>query len=201
MIRVVLAEDQVLLLGALAALLSLEDDIKVVAQASDGPAALAAVRTHHPDVLVNDIEMPGLTGLDLAEAVRTEGLATRVVIVTTFGRPGYLQRALRAGVRGYLLKDVPPEVLTAALRQVARGGRVLSPELAERAWNGPADPLTNRERAMLRLADGGRSNKEIALALDLSPGTVRNYISEAIAKVGAAGRVEAARIARENGWL
>ena len=201
MIRVVVAEDQALVLGALAALLAFEDDIEVVGQARDGPAALEAVRAHAPDVLVSDIEMPGMTGLDVAEAIAADGLMTRVVIVTTFGRAGYLRRALEAGVRGYLLKDAPAEVLADAIRRVANGGRAVAPELAEAAWDAPADPLTGRERAVLRLADEGRSNKEIARSLDLSPGTVRNYLSQVTAKLGAASRIEAGRIARENGWL
>lgn len=201
MITVVVAEDQALVLGALAALLTLEDDVDVVARAPDGPAALAAVRAHRPDVLVTDIEMPGLTGLDVAEALRAEGAATRVVIVTTFGRSGYLRRALDAGVRGYLLKDAPAAVLADAVRAVAAGGRAVAPELAEAAWDAAPDPLNARERASLRLADEGRSNKDIARALGLSPGTVRNYLSEAAAKLGATGRIEAARTAREKGWL
>ncbi len=201
MIRVVVAEDQALVLGALAALLALEDDIEVVGQARDGLAALEAVRAHAPDVLVSDIEMPGMTGLDVAEAIAAERLATRVVIVTTFGRAGYLRRAMQAGVRGYLLKDAPAEVLAGAIRRVANGGRAVAPELAEAAWDAPADPLTGRERAVLRLADEGRSNKEIARRLELSPGTVRNYLSQATAKLGAASRIEAGRIAREKGWL
>lgn len=200
-IRVVVAEDQALVLGALAALLALEDDLEVVARAADGPAALAAVREHRPDVLITDIEMPGLTGLDVAEALRAEGSSTRVVIVTTFGRPGYLRRALDAGVRGYLLKAAPADVLADAVRRVAAGGRAVAPELAEVAWDAVPDPLTDRERATLRLADEGRSNKDIARALGLSPGTVRNYLSDAAAKLGATGRIEAARTAREQGWL
>ena len=201
MIRLVLAEDQSLVLGALAALLSLDGDFDIVARAADGPAALAAVREHRPHVLVSDIEMPGLTGLDVAEAIRAENLPTRVVIVTTFARPGYLRRAMDAGVRGYLLKDAPSETLADAIRKVAAGGRAVASELAEAAWDAPADPLSDRERAVLRLADEGRSNKEIGRLLDLSPGTVRNYLSEASAKLGAGGRIEAARIARDRGWL
>jgi len=201
MIRVVIAEDQALVLGALAALLALEGDIDVVARAGDGVAALEAVRRHRPDVLLSDIEMPGLSGLDLAEAIVREQLATRVCIVTTFGRSGYLRRAMDAGVRGYLLKDAPSDLLAAAIRKVAAGGRAIAPELAEVAWDAPANPLSERERDVLRLADEGRSNKEIARLLDLSPGTVRNYLSEASAKLGAASRIEAGRIARDRGWL
>lgn len=201
MIRIVIAEDQALVLGALAALLSLEGDMDVVARVGDGAAALEAVRRLKPDVLLSDIEMPGLSGLDVAEAIAREGLVTKVCIVTTFGRSGYLRRAMDAGVRGYLLKDAPSDLLAGALRKVAAGGRAIAPELAEVAWDAPANPLSERERDVLRLADEGRSNKEIARLLNLSPGTVRNYLSEASAKLGAASRIEAGRIARDRGWL
>ncbi|MFN7606641.1 MAG: DNA-binding response regulator [Hyphomonadaceae bacterium] len=201
MISVVLAEDQALVLGALAALLSLESDITIVARVSDGEAALEAVRTHRPDVLLSDIEMPKLTGLDVAETLAKEKASTKVFIVTTFGRAGYLRRAMDAGVRGYLLKDTPSEVLAAAIRKVAAGGRAIAPELADAAWDTPSNPLSDRERAVLRHADEGCSNKDIARMLDLSPGTVRNYLSEASTKLGAASRIEAARIARNKGWL
>ncbi|MEA1617421.1 response regulator transcription factor [Erythrobacter sp. T5W1-R] len=201
MIRIVIAEDQALVLGALATLLGLEGDIEIIARAGDGAAALDAVREHKPDILLSDIEMPQMTGLDVAEAIAREGLAARVLIVTTFGRAGYLRRAMDAGVRGYLLKDTPADALAAAIRKVAAGGRAIAPELAELAWDAPANPLTERERDVLRLADEGRSNKEIARQLDLSPGTVRNYLSEASAKLFAASRIEAGRIAREKGWL
>ena len=200
MIRVVVAEDQGMVLGALATLLGLEPDIEVVGRAADGTAAWALVQRERPDVLLSDIEMPGLTGLELAARIRDAGLPVRVLIVTTFGRPGYLRRALDAGVRGYLLKDQPSEELAAAVRRVAAGQRVVAPELAEAAW-GASDPLSERERAVLRLAEEGRSNKEIAEALGLSHGTVRNYLHEAAGKLGADNRVEAARIARANGWL
>lgn len=201
MIRVVIAEDQALVLGALATLLGLEGDIDIIARVGDGAAALDAVRAHKPDILLSDIEMPHMTGLDVAEAIAREGLAARVLIVTTFGRAGYLRRAMDAGVRGYLLKDTPADILAAVIRKVAVGGRAIAPELAELAWDAPANPLTERERDVLRLAEEGRSNKEIARQLDLSPGTVRNYLSEASAKLFAASRIEAGRIAREKGWL
>lgn len=201
MIRLVIAEDQALVLGALASLLSLETDIEIIARAADGAAALEAVRRFRPDILLSDIEMPQLTGLDVAEAIGREGLNTRVLIVTTFGRAGYLRRAMDAGVRGYLLKDTPVEALATAIRKVAGGGRAIAPELAELAWDAPANPLTDRERDVLRLAAEGRSNKEIARQLNLSPGTVRNYLSDASAKLSAASRIEAGRIARERGWL
>lgn len=200
MIRLVLAEDQALVRGALAALLGLEDDLRVVAACADGEAAWVAVQLHAPELLVTDIEMPGLTGLELAERVRAAGLTTRVVIVTTFARAGYLRRALDAGVRGYLLKDAPSEQLADALRQVHRGGRVIDPALAVAAW-GEADPLTERERQVLRLAGEGVKSAEIGQRLGLGPGTVRNYLSEAIGKLGAANRIEAYRVARQNGWL
>lgn len=200
MIRVVVAEDQAMVLGALATLLELETDIEVVGRARDGEEAWALVKQQAPDVLLSDIEMPKLTGLELAQRVTEARLATRVLIVTTFGRPGYLRRALDAGVRGYLLKDQPSEQLADAVRTVAAGGRVVAPELAGSAWDA-VDPLTERERAVLRLAEQGMSNKEIADALALSPGTVRNYLHEAAQKIGADNRVEATRIARANGWL
>ena len=201
MIRIVLAEDQGLLRGALAGLLALESDIDVVAEAGDGDSAWKAVQQHQPDLLLTDIEMPGLTGLDLAAKVQEAKLATRVVIVTTFARGGYLRRALDAGVRGYLLKDAPVEKLAQALRDVHRGGRAIAPELAVDAWREEADPLTDRERAVLRLAGEGLSSQDIAEQLHLSNGTVRNYLSEAIGKLGAANRVEAHRLARQKGWL
>lgn len=145
--------------------------------------------------------MPELSGIDVAARLKAEGSRTQVLIVTTFGRPGYLRRALDAGVRGYLLKDGPSSVLASAIRTIAAGGRAIAPELAEAIWEGIPDSLTERERAVLRLAAEGRSNRAIASVLDLSAGTVRNYLSEAAQKLGAANRIEAARIARANGWL
>lgn len=200
MIRLVLAEDQAMVRGALAALLGLEGDFEVVAEAGDGEAAWKAVQAHQPDLLVTDIEMPWLTGLELAQRVQVSGAATRVVILTTFARAGYLRRALDAGVRGYLLKDAPSEQLAAALRQVHAGARSIDPQLAVAAW-GDEDPLTERERQVLRLAGEGVKSAEIAERLSLSQGTVRNYLSEAIGKLGAANRIEAYREARNRGWL
>lgn len=200
MIRVVLAEDQAMVRGALAALLGLEPDLEVVGEAGDGLQAWKLVAEHHPDVLLTDIEMPGLTGLDLAVRLQEAPSQTRVVILTTFGRAGYLRRALDAGVRGYLLKDAPSEQLASALRQVMRGVRVIDPQLAVAAW-GEEDPLTERERAVLRLAGEGATSAQIAERLHLSQGTVRNYLSEAIGKLGAANRIEAFRTARQKGWL
>ncbi len=201
MIRLVIAEDQALVLGALASLLELEPDMQVIGRATDGAAALDLVRNLQPDILASDIEMPNLTGLDVAQAIADARMPTRVVIVTTFGRAGYLRRALDAGVRGYLLKDSPVDLLAAAIRRVAAGGRAIAPDLAAAAWGAAVDPLNDRERAALRLAEEGLSNKEIGRRLDLSPGTVRNYLSEAAGKLGAGNRVEASRVARANGWL
>ncbi|AXJ96503.1 MULTISPECIES: response regulator transcription factor [unclassified Sphingomonas] len=200
-IRIVIAEDQTLVLGAIAALLSLEPDFTIVGRAADGDAALAMVRDLAPDVLLTDIEMPGLTGLDLARRLADDRLQTAVVIVTTFARPGYLTRAKSAGVRGYLLKDAPVDDLAAAIRAVAGGGRVIPVDLAAAAGEIGRDPLTDRERDTLRLAEEGLSNKAIADRLGLSPGTVRNYLSDAAGKLGAANRIEAGRTARQNGWL
>jgi len=199
-IRVLLAEDQSMVLGALAALLEIEDDLEVVGRARDGDEALALARAERPDVVVTDIEMPGKTGLELALAVKELDPRPRVIIVTTFARPGYLRRALEAGVSGYLLKDAPAEELAEAVRRVHAGGRAVDPELAAEAW-GEEDPLTDRERQVLRLAGEGKPTAAIAAALYLSEGTVRNYLSEAISKLDAANRVEAARIARRKGWL
>jgi len=200
MIRVVIAEDQGLVLGALAALLDLEDDIDVVATAADGQEALERIREIDPDVVLTDIEMPTMTGLELLQAVKGEQLSCRVIIVTTFGRSGYLRRALEGGASGYLLKDAPSEELAEAVRRVHQGLRAVAPELAAQAWSEP-DPLTDRERQVLRLAGDGLSTAKIASELHLSAGTVRNYLSEAIGKLGAANRTEAARLARKQGWL
>ena len=198
MIRVLVAEDQAMVLGALSALLDLEPDLEVIARAHDGAEALQLAERLKPDIVLTDIEMPRVTGLELAARLVERGM--RVIILTTFARPGYLRRALDAGVRGYLLKDAPAEELARAVRTVQGGGRAISPELAAEAWY-EADPLTDRERQVLRLAGDGASGGAIAAELDLSEGTVRNYLSEAIGKLGASNRVEAARIARQRGWL
>ena len=198
--RVVLAEDQGMVLGALAALLEIEGDISVVAQARNGKEALDAVLAHKPDVFITDIEMPLMTGLDVAAELKRRRTGTRVIIVTTFARAGYLRRALEAGASGYLLKDMRAQELADAVRRVHQGLRVIHPELAQEAW-AEMDPLTDRERQVLRLAGEGMQSGDIAAELGLSEGTVRNYLSEAISKMGASNRVEASRIARTKGWL
>lgn len=200
MIRIVLAEDQAMVRGALSALLGLEPDIEVLGIAADGEAAWRMLQQLKPDILVTDIEMPGLSGLELAQRIARQGLPIKVVIVTTFARSGFLRRALDAGVCGYLLKDAPAERLADALRQVQHGGRAIDPQLALDAWS-QADPLNDRERQVLRLSGDGRSASEIATQLGLSHGTVRNYLSECIGKLGVANRIEAYRLARQKGWL
>jgi two-component system response regulator DesR len=199
-IRVLIAEDQAMVLGALAALVGIERDIEVVAQARDGEAALASALDQRPDIVLTDIEMPGMSGLELAAALKAQGSPARVIILTTFARPGFLRRALDAGASGYLLKDAPADRLAEAIRRVHAGGRVIDPELALGAWT-DEDPLTDRERQVLRLAGEGMAGADIAAALQLSEGTVRNYLSEAISKLGARNRVDAARLARAKGWL
>jgi two-component system response regulator DesR len=200
-IRVLLAEDQTMLRGALAALLDLEPDITIVAQAADGREAHKLALSLAPDVVVTDIEMPQMTGLEFAAALQQAESKARVIILTTFARPGYLRRALDAGARGYLLKERPASELAEAIRKVHAGLRAVDPALAAEAWSADADPLTDRERQILQRAGDGRSSAEIASELRLSEGTVRNYLSEAIAKLGAANRTDAARIARARGWL
>jgi two-component system, NarL family, response regulator DesR len=200
-IRVVLAEDQATILGALAALLEMENDIEVVARAANGRQALKAVAKELPDVLVTDIEMPEMSGLTLAGEVHENHPQTKVVILTTFARAGYLRRAMDAGALGYLLKDRPAAELSEAVRRAHRGLRVIDPDLAAEAWGSGSDPLTERERQILWRAGEGKSSGEIAAELRLSEGTVRNYLSEAINKLGATNRIEAARIARAKGWL
>jgi two-component system, NarL family, response regulator DesR len=200
MIKILVAEDQAMVLGALTALLEIESDLEVVAQARTGSDALDLALRHKPHVVVTDIEMPGMTGLDLAAELRSRGSAARIIILTTFARPGYLRRALEVGASGYLLKDAPSAQLADAIRRVAAGGRAIDPTLATEAWT-EQDPLTERERQVLRLADEGLAGAEIAQRLKLSEGTVRNYLSESIGKLGARNRMEAARLARQKGWL
>jgi two-component system, NarL family, response regulator DesR len=200
MIRVLIAEDQAMVRGALAALLVTEGDFEVAGDAANGSEALQLALKLQPDVLLTDIEMPELTGLELAAEIKRRRLPIKVVILTTFARAGYLRRALDAGVSGYLLKDAPASTLANAIRRIRAGARVIDPELAAEAWT-EADPLTDRERQVLRFAGEGASGAEIAERLSLSEGTVRNYLSEAISKLGASNRTEAARIARQRGWL
>jgi len=199
-IRVLLAEDQAMVRGALSALLGLESDLEVIGSAANGEEAWTLIERDKPDILVTDIEMPKLTGLELAQRIRDRGVDCKVIILTTFARPGFLRRALDAGVGGYLLKDAPADQLAEALRKVHRGGRSIDPQLALEAWSGD-DPLNDRERQVLRLAGEGMSAVEIAEQLHLSQGTVRNYLSEAIGKLGVGNRIEAYRMARQKGWL
>lgn len=200
MIRVVLAEDQSMVRGALAALLELQPDIEVVAQAANGREALEQTIQLRPDVVLTDIEMPEMTGLELAAEIATRRLGSRVIVLTTFARSGYLRRALDAGALGYLLKDSPAERLADAVRSVHAGARAIDPDLAIEAWT-ERDPLSDRERRVLRLAGEGLPTAAIAAQLSLSEGTVRNYLSDAILKLNAANRTDAARIARDRGWL
>lgn len=186
--------------GAFAELLAMEDDIDVVGTAANGREALGLIEKVQPDIVVTDVEMPIMSGLDLAAALDGVEAAPRVVIVTTFGRQGYLRRALELGVAGYVLKDSPIADLVTGLRTVAAGGTVIAPELAVAAW-GSGDPLTDREREVLRLVGDGRPNSEIADSLFLAEGTVRNYLSAAITKLGARNRTEAHAIARDRGLL
>ena len=199
-IRLLLAEDQAMVRGALSALLGMETDIEVMGASADGEEAWRDLQRLKPDVLVTDIEMPGLSGLELAQRIQRHGLQIKVIIVTTFARAGFLRRALDAGVLGYLLKESPAEHLAQAVRKVHAGGRAIDPELAIEAWS-EADPLNDRERQVLRLAGEGMPASDIATQLNLSHGTVRNYLSEAIGKLGVGNRIEAYRLARQKGWL
>jgi two-component system response regulator DesR len=201
MIRVLLAEDQALVRGAMAALLGLEDDIEIVADVSRGDEVVAAALAAHPDVAMLDIEMPGMDGLDAASALRDALPGCRVLIVTTFGRPGFLRRAVESGVRGFVIKDSPARELAQAIRRIAAGERVIDPMLAIAALDEGTNPLTPRERDVLAASVDGSSISDVARHLSLSEGTVRNYLSEAIQKLEARNRVEAARIAEEKGWL
>ncbi|MBX6371138.1 MAG: response regulator transcription factor [Acidothermus sp.] len=200
-IRVLLADDQHLVRGALAALLSLEPDIEVVAEVGRGDEVVPAALRTRPEVAVLDVEMPGLDGLAAAAALTRELPGCRVLIVTTFGRAGYLRRAMEAGSYGFLVKDAPAERLADAVRRVAAGLRVVDPELAAATLAAGASPLTARERDVLVAARDGSSAAEIAQRLFLSEGTVRNYLSSAISKTGTRNRMEAVRVAEENGWL
>ncbi|MDP5143698.1 response regulator transcription factor [Rheinheimera baltica] len=197
--RILLAEDQAMVRGALTALLTLEGDYQVT-EAADGTAALALLKQQPFDLLLSDIEMPGQTGIDLAQYVKQQKLATKVVIITTFGRAGYVKRAMDIGASGFLLKDAPVEELVSAITQVMAGKRVIDSELLLNSL-GEQDPLSDKERQALRLAADGQSTSEIASALFIAEGTARNYLSEAINKLNAANRIDAARIARQKGWL
>ena len=201
MIRLLLADDQALVRGALAALLALEPDLEVVAQVGSGDAVLDAVRAHRPDVALLDVEMPGLDGISAAASVRAEFPDVRVLIVTTFGRPGFLRRALQAGAAGFVVKDTPAAELADAVRRVHAGLRVVDPALATDSLVAGESPLTARETDVLRAARDGSSVAVMAGRLFLSEGTVRNHLSSAIGKTGAGNRAEAVRIAEGNGWL
>ena len=190
-----------MLRGALAALLAIESDVEVLGAFPDGDQALQAVAEHRPEVLVADIEMPKMSGLELTARIKELYPNTRVLILTTFARPGYLRRALEAGATGYLLKDRPSEELAEAVRKVSRGIRIVDPQLASQIWSSEEDPLTDRERLILRRAGDGETTAELARSLSLAEGTIRNYLSEAISKLHASSRFEAARIARNKGWL
>lgn len=197
--NILLAEDQAMVRGALAALLSMEPSFSIT-QAEDGDQALALLREQSFDVLLTDIEMPGLSGLELAQWLKQRSSSTRVIIITTFGRAGYIRRAIDMGIEGFLLKDAPSEELIQALYRIMDGKRVIDGELALMAL-GERDPLNDKERRALRLASEGKTTAEIATILCLSDGTVRNYLSDAIAKLHAVNRVDAARIARQKGWI
>lgn len=201
MIRLLLAEDQGMVRGALAALLELEGDLEVVAQVARGDEVVDAALLARPDVALLDIEMPGIDGITATALLRQALPSCRVVILTTFGRPGYLRRAMAAGASGFLVKDGNADELAAAVRQVAAGGRSVDAELAAQALQAGESPLTPRERDVLTAAEHGGSIAQVAGALHLSEGTVRNYLSQAIGKTGTANRVEAARTARDRGWL
>jgi len=199
-IKILIAEDQSMVLGALSALLSLEPDINVVASAADGQQALELIKHHEVDIVITDIEMPNMTGIELAQALKEQQHQAKVMVLTTFTRSGYLRRAMDAGVKGYLLKDAPSDSLAQAVRSINEGKVIVAPELITQAW-GNSDPLTDKERKVLRLAFDGKSTEQISQEIFLSPGTVRNYLSEASSKLGAKNRIDAARIAKQNGWL
>jgi two-component system, NarL family, response regulator DesR len=200
-IRVMLAEDQGMMRGALARLLDLEPDIEVVAQVERGDAVVAAALQHRPDIALLDIEMPGQSGLEAAAELRTALPACKVVILTTFGRPGYLRRAMDAGAKGFLVKDAPVETLSTALRRVLSGDTVIDPTLATAALTVGPNPLTDREKQVLSASADGATIADIAARLHLSESTVRNYLSSVIGKTGTRNRMEALQTARSQGWL
>jgi two-component system response regulator DesR len=200
-IRLLIADDQALVRGALSALLGLERDLEVVAEVSSGDQVVEAVRQHHPDVALIDVEMPGMDGIEATAALRAEFPEVRVLIVTTFGRPGFLRRAMQAGASGFVVKDTPAAQLADAVRRVHAGLRVVDPVLATESLFAGDSPLTARETEVLRAARGGAAVSTIARSLFLSEGTVRNHLSSAIGKTGAGNRAEALTIAEGNGWL
>ena len=201
MIRLVLADDQALVRGAIAALLGLEPDLEVVAEVGSGDAAVEAVLQHSPDVALLDVEMPGLDGIEAARVIRERSPGTRVLMVTTFGRPGYLKRALTAGASGFVVKETPAAQLADAVRRVHQGLRVVDPALAMDSLTAGDSPLTARETEVLQAARDGASVAVIASRVHLSEGTVRNHLSAAIGKTGAGNRAEAVLLAEGNGWL
>lgn len=201
MIRVMVVDDQALVRGALSALLELEDDIEVVAQVGAGHEVVAAAHAHRPDVCLMDIQLPGIDGIAATALLRREVPSVHVLVVTTFDRPGYLRRALEAGAVGYLVKDAPADELAEAVRKVAAGLRVVDPSLAQQSLFDGANPLTEREVQVLRLAADGLSVARIAEQVFLTPGSVRNVLSSAIGKTGTENRVEAARVALRRGWV
>jgi two-component system, NarL family, response regulator DesR len=200
-IRILLAEDQAMMRGALAVLLALEDDLQVVAEVADGADVVPTALRERVDVALLDIEMPHVSGLEAAEELSRVLPECRVVVVTTFGRPGYLQRAMAAGVAGFLVKDQPAQDLADAIRRVVAGATVVDPQLAGAALRATVNPLTGRERDVLAAAEDGSTVDDIAGRLFLSPSTVRNYLSAAIGKTGTRNKTAAARLARERGWL
>lgn len=200
-IRLLLADDQALVRGALAALLDLETDLEVVAEVGRGDEVVAACRKHRPDVVLMDVEMPGLDGIAATSALRAAGLTCKVLVVTTFGRPGYVRRALQAGASGFVVKDTPARQLADAVRRAHAGLRVVDGELATDSMVAGESPLTVREADVLRVARTGSTVASIARALHLSEGTVRNHLSAAMGKTQASTRAEAVRIADEYGWL
>ncbi|MCW0213710.1 MAG: response regulator transcription factor [Pseudonocardia sp.] len=201
MIRVLLADDQAMVRGALAAMLGLERDIEVVAQVGSGDQVVPAAREAKPDVALLDVQMPGRDGIEAARELHAAQPSCRIVILTTFGRPGYLSRAMRAGASGFVVKDSPPEQLADAVRRVHSGLRVVDPVLAAESLSSGASPLTGREHDVLRSAADGATVADLAARLHLSEGTVRNHLSSAIGKTGARTRAEAVKIADERGWL
>ena len=200
MIKILIAEDQSMVLGALSALLDMEDDFEVVEKAHNGKDALVKSQQQAIDIILTDIEMPCMTGIELALELQKIKHPAKVMILTTFARGGYLRRAIAAGVKGYLLKDAPCDSLADAVRKIHAGRVIVAPELVTQAWAAD-DPLSDNERKVLRFSLEGHSSKEIADLIFLSAGTVRNYLSEATSKLGAKNRIEAARIAKQKGWL